>query len=66
MAEYVLILILSTAAEPSSPITVGNTYFATEEACNRALNDITSNKAAGYSMHLAKCHSTGFVRSVPK
>ena len=62
MAEYVLILILSTAAEPSSPITVGNTYFATEEACKRALNAITSNKAAGYSMHLAECHSTGFVR----
>ncbi|TMJ26456.1 MAG: hypothetical protein E6G95_13650 [Alphaproteobacteria bacterium] len=66
MAEYVLILILSTQAAPSSPITVGNTYFATEAACARALKAITSNQNAGYSMHLAECHSTGFVRSDPK
>ena len=66
MAEYVLILILSTQAAPTSPITVGNTYFATEEACARALKAITSNQNAGYSMHLAECHPTGFVRSEPK
>ena len=66
MAEYVLILILSTQAEPSSPITVGNTYFATEDACTSALKAITSNRNAGYSMHLAECHATGFVRSDPK
>jgi hypothetical protein len=66
MAEYVLILILSTQAALSSPITVGSTYFATEEACARALKAITSNPGAGYSMHLAECHSTGFVRPDPK
>ena len=63
MAEYVLILILSTQAEPSSPITVGNSYFATEDACTSALKAITSNRNAGYSMHLAECHATGFVRA---
>jgi len=66
MAEYVLILILSTQAAPASPITVGNTYFATEAACARALKAITSNQNAGDSMHLAECHSTVIVRSDPK
>jgi hypothetical protein len=66
MAEYVLILILSTQAAPSSPITVGNTYFATEQACAHALKAITSNQNAGYSMHLAECHATGFVRAGTK